>query len=119
MSCGVPQSIAPDLVGWVDDESGPCYWIRQPETADELDRAIKILDTQEIGCHRYSGTDPTILKRLPAQYCDHPRPELALNNRYSFGPSEIPVKFSLSVSEARDGFLTRLWRRVARSGTSE
>jgi hypothetical protein len=118
-SCGVPQSIAPELVGWVDDKSGPCYWIRQPETADELDRAINVLHTQELGCHRYSGTDPAILKRCPPEDCDRLRPEMALSHRYTLGPSEIPVKFSLSVSEARDGFVTRLWRRVVRSKSSK
>jgi hypothetical protein len=119
MSCGVPQSIAPELVGWVGDKSGHCYWIRQPETADELDRAIKILHTQELGCHRYSGTDPAILKRCPPEDCDHLRPEMVLSHRHTLGPSEIPVKFSLSVSEPRDGFVTRLWRRVVRSKPSK
>ena len=120
MSCGVPQAIAPELVGWRDQNRElNCYWIKQPETADELDRAIEILDTQDVGCHRYSGTDPTILKRCPPEYCDHPRSEMALGSRYTFAPSEIPVRFSLSVSEARGGLLTRLWRRVVRSGTSK
>jgi hypothetical protein len=35
MSCGVPQSIAPELGGWRDEEATSCYWIRQPESADE------------------------------------------------------------------------------------
>lgn len=48
----VRQAIAPELVGWRDqNQQLNCYWIKQPETADELDRAIEILHTQELGCH--------------------------------------------------------------------
>ena len=120
MSCGVPQAIAPELVGWRDQNRQlNCYWIKQPETADELDRAIKILHTQELGCHRYSGHDPAILKRCPPEDCDHVQPEMALNQRYTLGPSNIPLKFSLSASELKDGLLSRLWRKVARSKSSK
>ena len=53
-ACGVPQTIAPQLVGWREDGSLTlCYWIRQPETAEEVDKAIKIIHAQELGCHRY------------------------------------------------------------------
>lgn len=120
MSCGVPQAIAPELVGWRDQNQRlNCYWIKQPETADELDRAIKILHTQEVGCHRYAGNDPAILKRCPTEDCDHVLPEMALNQRYTFGPSDIPLKLSLSASELSDGCLTRPWRKVARLKSSK
>jgi len=79
MSCGVPQAIAPDLVGWTNENLTQCQWLKQPQTADELDRAIKIIHTQELGCHRYSGKDPAILQRLPAEDCDHIRPDLKLH----------------------------------------
>jgi hypothetical protein len=91
-SCGVPQSIAPELVGWVDDKSGPCYWIRQPETADELDRAINVLHTQELGCHRYSGTDPAILKRCPPEDCDSPAPRDGVESPVHFGAVRNPCE---------------------------
>jgi hypothetical protein len=42
-SCGVPQAVAPDLVGWTTENSLQCFWIKQPRTQDELDRAIKII----------------------------------------------------------------------------
>lgn len=120
MSCGVPQAIAPELVGWREQKQQlNCYWIKQPETADELNRAIKILHTQELGCHRYSGSDPAILKRCPPEDCDHLRPEMALDQAHTFGPSDVPLKFSLSASEPWDSFLTRLWRKVARSKSSK
>ena len=113
-SCGVPQSIAPELVGWTDEKLPSCYWIRQPETAVEVDRAIKIIHTQELGCHRYSGEDPAILERLPREECDLFSPEMAFSQRASFGPSDVPLKLSLFASQEADGVLKRLWRRVVR-----
>jgi len=70
-SCGVPQAIAPDLVGWTNENVPQCYWIKQRQTADELDRAINIFHAQELGCHRYSGNDQAILQRLPAEDRDY------------------------------------------------
>lgn len=115
MSCGVPQSIAPELVGWRDDTSGLCYWIRQPETAEEVEKAIKIIHTQELGCHRYGGDDRAILKRLPREECDFFHPEKAFRYQREFGASEVPVGFSLIESRER-GVLGRLWRRLTGRG---
>ncbi len=115
VSCGVPQSIAPELVGWKDEtELLSCYWIRQPKKPDEVDRAIKILHSQEIGCHRYAGLDRTILKRAPAEQCDHLHPETAFRYSSAFGASDVPLKFELFTS--KEGLLTRFWRRVTRRG---
>ena len=73
----MPQALPPELVGWTEEELPSCYWIRQPETRDEVDRAIKIIHTQELGCHRYAGKDPAILERLPREECDFFFPEKA------------------------------------------
>src|ERR1700677_4749218 len=59
-SCGVPQVVAPDLVGWIDEGMGHCYWKKQPETHEEMRQAFAIFDSQELGCHRYAGYDPEI-----------------------------------------------------------
>ena len=113
MSCGVPQAIAPDLVGWTNDKLPNCYWIKQPQTADELDRAIKIINTQEIGCHRYAGSDRAILRRLPAEDCDHLRPDLKLSRIRHFASSGVTPMLSLSAS-AESGVFSKLWRRLFR-----
>jgi hypothetical protein len=97
-SCGVPQAIAPDLVGWKNENLTQCYWLKQPQTADELERTIKIIYTQELGCHRYGGKDPAILRRLPAEDCDHLRPDLKLNHAPYLSVSGPPPKFTLSAS---------------------
>lgn len=104
MSCGVPQGIAPDVVGWTDENPAQCYWPKQPQTADELDRAIKIIHTQELGCHSYPGGDPAILQRLPAEDCDHIRPDLKLHPMPYFALSGPPPRFTLSASTERGAF---------------
>ncbi len=119
LSSGVPQSIAPDLVGWTEEEFPSCYWIRQPENADEVDRAIKIIHEQELGCHRYGGNDPAVLERLPREDCDFLCPEMALRHGPTFGPSEVPVEFSLSASRQRDGVFKSVWRRVMGRGAGK
>ena len=109
MSCGVPQEIAPDLVGWTNENRTECYWLKQPMTPDELDRAVKIIHTQELGCHRYSGKDPAILRRLPAEDCDHLRPDLKLIPIPYLTVSGFPPKFTLSESSEL-GFFRKLRR---------
>jgi len=113
ISCGVPQAVAPDLVGWTNEKFPQCYWLKQPQTADELDRAIKVIHTQEIGCHRYSGNDPEILQRLPAEGCDHLRPDMQLHRTPFFATSGPPPKFTLSVSMEQNVF-SKLWRMLLR-----
>jgi DNA-directed RNA polymerase subunit RPC12/RpoP len=110
-SCGVPQSVAPDLVGWTNEAYPQCFWIKQPQTQDELGRAIKIIHSQELGCHRYSGTDQAIIRRLPVEDCDHIRPDLKLESRPYFASSGPSPKFTLSAS-AEGNLLSKLWRRL-------
>jgi hypothetical protein len=74
VGCGVPQVVAPDLVGWNNDKNPSCYWKKQPETPDEMRQAFAIFDGQEVGCHRYAGHDPAILARVGSENCDYPPP---------------------------------------------
>jgi hypothetical protein len=60
-------------VGWVDEEKmNHCRWKKQPSTREELEQAFAIFDGQELGCHRYAGTDPAILQRIGFDSCDFP-----------------------------------------------
>ena len=117
-ACGVPQAIAPELVGWTGEKAPSCCWIRQPESQEEVDRAIKIIQAQELGCHRYAGNDPAILERLPREECDFLCPEMALRHGPTFGPSEVAVKFALGASR-EDGILKRVWRWIVRHGCGQ
>jgi hypothetical protein len=112
VSCGVPQMVAPELVGWTEEESPSCYWIRQPETADEVNRAIRIIREQDLGCHRYSGNDPAILKRVPREECDFFHPGRAWRYSRPGGGAGVAVRFSLMESREGEGILMRIWRSV-------
>jgi hypothetical protein len=74
VSCGVPQAVAPDLVGWTDETESQCCWIKQPETPREMLQAFKLFDGQDLGCHRYAGSDPEIQSRIGRSNCDNPLP---------------------------------------------
>jgi len=71
-ACGVPQSVAPDLVGWTEEPFVSCYWKKQPENSYELNQAFKIFDGQELDCHRYAGHDPAIQQRIGYTNSDFP-----------------------------------------------
>jgi hypothetical protein len=60
--CGVPQSVAPDLVG--KDKEDACIWKKQPTTPEELDRAINVLNHSCCAAHRYAGTDASVWARI-------------------------------------------------------
>ncbi|QQD13131.1 ferredoxin [Sphingobacterium sp. UDSM-2020] len=75
--CGAPEFEAPDLIDHSKAEYGHCYFKKQPETPDELDRAICAMQVSCIAGLRYGGTDEKILKRLYEEglenECDHKR----------------------------------------------
>src|SRR5262249_41087254 len=72
-ACGVPTSIAPELFEF--DSADHCYVKRQPTSDTEMEKALRVLRTQELDCVRYRGTDERTLRRLAeageAHQCDH------------------------------------------------
>lgn len=107
LACGVPHVVAPDLVGWTDEKVSHCYWKKQPESPAELERAIAVLEAQELGCHRYAGTDPAILNRLSSADCDYPTRSGSVTEK----PETALPRFALL--DNGPGLLTRLWRSIA------
>jgi hypothetical protein len=73
LACGIPHVIAPDLIGWTNEKAQHCFWKKQPENPAEIEQAIAVLEAQEAGCHRYAGTDPSILNRILSTNCDYPQ----------------------------------------------
>ena len=75
-SCGVPASIAPELFSQSDREH--CYVRRQPENAAETEAMLRVIVTQDLGCIRYGGSDPAVLRCLVESgeraQCDVPTP---------------------------------------------
>ena len=73
--CRTPESEAPDLIGFGEDPSGThrgshCYFKKQPETPEELDRAIAAMRLACCGAYRYGGGDPAVIRRLLAAGVD-------------------------------------------------
>lgn len=110
LACGVPQALAPELVGWTDEHYAHCFWKKQPETSAEIEQAIKVLKSQELGCHRYAGTDRSILERLASEgCCDHP-----LETKSIFRP-EPPIDTHPrppAPPESGIGFWQKFWNKL-------
>jgi hypothetical protein len=90
VSCGAPHVVAPELIGWADTSAGGttrCIWKKQPQTEEEIDRAIMVIEVSEVGCHRYAGTNPQIIRRLSSEYCDNQLAISARLRRKFFGRS--------------------------------
>jgi len=75
ITCRAPEAEAPDLIDHSKEEYGHCYFKKQPQTLDELDRAISAMQVSCISGLRYGGKDEDILRRLYkeglAHACDH------------------------------------------------
>jgi hypothetical protein len=84
-SCGVPQTIAPALFAQNEHEYEHCYVRRQPETEAETDDMLRVIAAQELGCIRYGGASPDILRRLvergEGHQCDQAAPPGAVPMR--------------------------------------
>jgi len=106
LACGVPHVVAPDLVGWTDEKVQHCFWKKQPGTSAELERAIAVLEAQELGCHRYAGTDPAILNQVLSTYCDYPMQSPSILQQ----PDPQPPHFMLL--DDRPSLFTRIWRAI-------
>lgn len=72
LSCGVPEMAAPTLLSPLTDEDCDTYFVRQPQTEQEIDQACDAITSCCVDALRYGGRDPRILARLPAAYCDFP-----------------------------------------------
>ncbi|HZR28820.1 MAG TPA: ferredoxin [Terriglobales bacterium] len=69
ISCGAPEAVAPDLVGFYETPSGNgfyshCYFKKQPQTKEELERAVKAVQACCVGSYYYAGSDPEVKKML-------------------------------------------------------
>jgi len=73
-ACGVPEATAPEMFAY--DSATHCFVRRQPVSSAEFERALQVIRGQELGCVRYRGTDPVILRRLAeageSALCDFP-----------------------------------------------
>jgi hypothetical protein len=67
---GVPAVTAPELFGGFAEDGSvvegaeQCWVKRQPSSDADLDAMVETMARQELGCIRYSGSDPSIVSRL-------------------------------------------------------
>lgn len=104
LTCLAPHNQAPSLMGF-DDASSHCFVKRQPETDEELYRAVRAVFSAELECLRYRGSDPNVQLRLieigRADSCDSPSPnelEPVLRNHVTFAttltdPDDVALSF--------------------------
>jgi len=103
MACGAPHAVAPDLIGWaVNSEYEHCIWKKQPRTGAELEQSLAVFEAACLGCHRYAGTDSSIMETIGAEYCDHAPPPSA---RSEYRP---PPELRLTLIQESDGILRRV-----------
>ena len=83
--CQLCVDEAPDLMV-CDKEQGDwsCYFTKQPETSEEVERALHALECCCIAAVAYEGDDPAILARIAALQAEEERRQqtriLASNN---------------------------------------
>jgi hypothetical protein len=65
ITCEAPYHEAPDLMAHDDEGDYPhCYFKRQPETPEEVERAIMACYVSCVRAVRYGGRNPKILERF-------------------------------------------------------
>jgi hypothetical protein len=70
--CGAPEAEAPTLFAPFDESYKDTYFIRQPQTPEEIDQAVSAARVCCTYAVRYSGQDPEIIRKLDnsPEYCD-------------------------------------------------
>jgi uncharacterized protein (TIGR02996 family) len=73
MACGAPEDEAPDLLAQLGTGNSRTYFVQQPRTGEEIERACRAAEVCCVYDLRYGGTDPKIITRLGNDplYCDH------------------------------------------------
>jgi hypothetical protein len=72
MACGAPEDEARELLSPLSDEDLETYFVRQPETPAEVERACRAAQVCCVSALRYGGRDPAVIQRLgnTPEFCD-------------------------------------------------
>lgn len=63
--CGAPESVAPDLIAFHEEGNrSHCFFKKQPETPEEIDRAVMAVGANCCGSYRYAGSDDLVKEKL-------------------------------------------------------
>ena len=73
LACEAPELEAPELLAALDDENSDTYFVRQPSTPDEIDKACMAARVCCVVALRYGGRDQTIISKLgnDPELCDY------------------------------------------------
>ena len=80
LACGAPEDEAGDLLAALNDDNYETYFetyfVRQPATPEEVERACRAAEVCCVSSLRYGGNDPAIIRRLGnrSEFCDHVLP---------------------------------------------
>jgi hypothetical protein len=104
LACAAPEAEAPDLLAPLTDENYDTYFVRQPSTPDEIERACRAIEVCCVAALRYGGHDPAIIRRLGnrPQYCDTILPE---------GPVRFPWESDAQWRAVSPRKWWQLWRK--------
>ena len=71
--CDLPMTLAPDMFKYTEDRSH-CYVYQQPQSDEQLQRMIEVMDSADLVCIRCRSRDKALLKLLKEkgvkQCCD-------------------------------------------------
>ncbi len=71
--CDLPLNVAPELFQWETDAKGEvrhCYVCRQPQTPEQLTQMMEVVESSEVACIRYRGSDPKVIEMLRQRRCE-------------------------------------------------
>ena len=73
LSCEAPEAEAPDLLAPLTDGNCTTYFVRQPQTPEEVEQACNAIRVCCVMDLRYGGRDRAIIERLgnDPQACDY------------------------------------------------
>ena len=64
LACSLPEQEAPDLLAPLDDANSDTYFVRQPETLEEIQKACDAAHVCCVSAIRYGGSDPEIVNAV-------------------------------------------------------
>lgn len=108
LACTMPEAEAPEcLAPLSDDNNYHTYFLRQPETSEEIERVCVAAEVCCVSAIRYSGNEQTIIRRLGnrEEYCDNLLP----GGPVRF-PWETDEQWAVANGQARRPWW-RFWRK--------
>jgi hypothetical protein len=64
LACGLPEGEAPELLASLGEHNYTTYFVRQPQTPEEVEHACMAVRMCCVDDLRYGGQDPRVIERL-------------------------------------------------------